>query len=297
MKTIVAAVDASHTSRVVFKEALVLAANLRARVFLVSVIPHYEGNMNRFCIDDAERELAEPFRQFLDQAVEYADSLGLELHTMYRRGKPGNEIVAVAREVNASLILLGSSRRHHVERMLSGRILAEVISYSHCDVLLLPEETEMRFTNLLVGISGSEASLEAEARAFDIALSYGSQVHGICSIDLPVERSLRYEYKQDAEWKARKLLQAFVERAGARDVLAHPAMSWDLPEKSMVEYVQEHDIHLIIIGSHRALSFFEVMGGSVSERLASITPCPVLVVKQSAPESSFLPVSAFCIEE
>ncbi len=297
VKTIVAAVDTSQISRVVFKEALVLATNLRAKVFLVAVVPNYEGNMNRFCIDDAERELTEPFRQFLDQAVEYAESLGLELHTLYRKGKPGREIVAVAREVNASLILLGSSRRHHVERMLSGRILADVITYSPCDVLLLPDETEMRFTSLLVGVSGSEASLGAEAGAFDIASSYGSQVHGLSCIDLPAERSLRYEHKYEAEAKARKLLQAFVNRGQSRDVSVHSAVRWDLPEKSLVEYAREHDIDLIIIGSHRDLSFFEVIGGSVSERLASITPCPVLVVIQPVPERSLSPVPAFCVEE
>ena len=121
MKTIVAAVDTSESSRLVFRETLVLAASIRATVVVVSVTPHYEGNMNRMCLENTDDLLSESARKILAESKEYAQSLGLELETIHRQGKVSHEILSVAREKNAAVIVLGCARRHQIERMLLGR--------------------------------------------------------------------------------------------------------------------------------------------------------------------------------
>lgn len=279
-KTILAAVDTSDASRAVFKDALVLASTIRANVVVVSVTPGYEGNMNRFCIKDADRQLSEPFRKILKEAADYAASLGLEMRTVHRTGKPCDEIVAVAQEERASLILLGSSKRYQVERMLLGRTMAEIIVEGPCDVLLIPEESEIRFSHILVGINGSPASMEAGRRALEIAMSYGSEVHALYVIDIPADRSLRYGVLKDAEQKAGRILNDFVGQAEKLGVPVIPEMRLNTPEKCLVDYAQENKIHLIVLGSLADSSLFDMIGGSVIERVASLTACPILVAKQ-----------------
>lgn len=279
MKTIVAGVDTSEMSRLVFREALVLASTMRAEVIVVSVTPHYEGNMNRMCIEDSEKQFNEPFRKILDEAIEYAKSLGLNLQTIHRKGKPSDEILTIAQDKQASLIVLGCSKRHQVERMLLGRTTAEIIANSHCDVMLLPENSEIRFSDILVGISNSFAGNEAAQRAFDVARSYGSRIHALYAIDLPSDRSLRYGVSRDAEDEASKILNNFTVRSEAIGIPVTTATCWNTPDKGLANYASEQEINLIVLGSGDKSSFLEMVGGSVVERLASLTSCPVLIAK------------------
>ena len=46
---------------------------------------------------------------------------------------------------------------------------------------------------------------------------------------------------------------------------------------SVVEYVREHDIDLIIIGTHGARGIGKILLGSVAERVLKRAPCPTLV--------------------
>ena len=108
-------------------------------------------------------------------------------------------------ENNASLIIMGCSKRYQFERLLLGRTASEVVNRSHCDVLFLPEHSEIRFNNILIGLSDTENNEKAVRRGFDIASSYGGKVHGIHSIFLPADRSLRYGVASDAERKASRI--------------------------------------------------------------------------------------------
>lgn len=278
-KTILAAIDASETSRSVFKEALVLASTIRARVVIVAVTPNYEGNMHRFCIEDPENELDEPFQGILKEAFDYADSIGLKLKTVHRRGKPCDEILSVATQESASLIVLGGKRKLQVERMLLGRIMAEIVANSNCDVLVIPEDSEIRFTNILVDVTDSGRSSAGELRAFDIAESYGSHIHGLYSIDIPADRSLRYGVAKEAEGKATQALKAFTSRGELRGLSATCSINFNTPEHCLASYAKDRKIDLIVLSAQHDQSVFEMFGGSTIERLASMSPCPILAVK------------------
>jgi len=279
MKTIVAAIDTSESSRLVFRETLVLAVSIRASVVAVSVTPQYEGNMNRMCLENTDDLLSEPARKILAESKEYAESLGLELQTIHRKGKASSEILAVAREKNAAVIVLGCARRHQIERMLLGRTTAEVIAESPCDVMLLPEQSTIRLSNITVGLNEAAANRRVQSRALDIARSYGGRVTGLYAVYLPTEKALRYGVIRDAEVNARGVLRAFEQLALELEVPVATTISWDPPEKALVDYSTANEVDIIVVGAENNASLLEVWGGSLIERLASSTCCPVLIAK------------------
>lgn len=281
-KTILAAVDTSQGSKSVLKEALVLASSTRSKVILIAVTPQYEGNMNRMCIDDAEKEFTEPFRKVLDEAAGYAKSLGVPLETIHRTGKPSYAILSTAVEKQASLIILGGARRNQVERMLLGRTGAAIIAESPCDVLLIPENTEIRFRRLLVGVNGTAASEEAIRRAIEVAESYGSEIHGLYAIDIPPDRALRYGVQKDAERKARKVLDNFRIMVQEKEIPVVTSIIFATPDKALAEYSASHDIHLIVLGANLSPSVLDMFRESVNEAVTSRALCPVLVAKKHA---------------
>jgi universal stress protein A len=63
---------------------------------------------------------------------------------------------------------------------------------------------------------------------------------------------------------------------------------------AIVEYAQEHDIDLIVMGTHGRTGMAHLLIGSVAERVVRLAPCPVLtvhadktIVKQ--PQRAYLP--------
>lgn len=281
METILAAVDVSRASQLAFKQALVLASSMRAKLVTVAVTPRYEGNMNRLTLKDVNSKLSQPFRKCLEEAAGYAASLGLTISTVHRVGEPSEEIVRVAEEVGARYLLLGSPSRSRVERVLLGRTIARVIEASPCDVLLIPESAEIRFGRILVGISGSRASMQAAQRALQVSREYGGQLCGLTAIDIPVESSLRYGVMNEAWQKALKIQEDFKKLAAEMEMTAEAVLREDRPDLCLLRYAEEKDIHLIVLGSHGHNWVNDIFLDSVIERVATKAACPVLVVSQT----------------
>lgn len=51
------------------------------------------------------------------------------------------------------------------------------------------------------------------------------------------------------------------------------------PHEEILEYVSEHDIDMIIVGTHGRTGFDRAVMGSVAERVVRRSPVPVLTVR------------------
>lgn len=280
VNTILVGLNNSRENRSLFKEALAIASSMRAQVIVVSVTPSYEGNMNRIFLNDADKLFRKPLEKTLQESEKYAISLGLQLTTILRTGKPWEEIVAVAIEENTDLIILGCSKKLQVERLLLGRTTVEVILNGPCDVLLIPEDAEVRFDKILIWFNGSSQSIEAGTRALELASSYGGEVHALYITDIPADRVLRYGVMKEAEKKGWEILKDFISRGEYLDVPVIATVKGNVPESCIAEYAKERNINLIVLGTTGSETLgFDMFFGSVIERVTSQVSCPILVAK------------------
>jgi len=58
------------------------------------------------------------------------------------------------------------------------------------------------------------------------------------------------------------------------------------PAFTIVDYAREHDIDLIVMGTHGRGALTHFLMGSVAERVVRMAPCPVLTIKH--PEHDFV---------
>lgn len=63
---------------------------------------------------------------------------------------------------------------------------------------------------------------------------------------------------------------------------------------AIVEYAQEHDVDLIVMGTHGRTGMAHLLIGSVAERVVRLAPCPVLTVRadkaaSNSPQRAYLP--------
>jgi nucleotide-binding universal stress UspA family protein len=137
---ILVGVDFSLTSESAVDEALSLAAAPGANVHLVNVA---SGGTTEVVLDllegqrqtnpaEAERHLAGYGRSRAAAHGFAADNVRAHV----RVGNPANEIVTLARELSADLVVVGTHGRTGLGRMLIGSVAEAVVKRAHCPVLV-----------------------------------------------------------------------------------------------------------------------------------------------------------------
>ena len=275
--TFVVAIDPVTGAGALTRQAMKVALSYGAKLVVTSVTPSYGGNMNRLKINDPERQMNEPFLACLQEAAEIAASAGVTVETVHRVGDPAESITAVAAEKNADFLIIGSPRASQLGRLLLGLTTARIISESSCDVLLMPQNSEIDFSRILVGIDGSRYSMAAGQRALELGMNYGSTVHALTVIDLPADKALRYGVMKDAQSKGLSSLQILAGQGEKFGVKVVTAIEEGVPYTRLVAYIKEHDISLVVMGSFGRTVFERALLGSVVERVASLCMKPTLV--------------------
>ena len=89
---------------------------------------------------DAElrRQFDQQARAMLDTETEKVRAAGGTVTQAYlRTGKAANEIVALAEEIGAGLIVMGSRGLGGIRRALIGSVSDSVVRHAHCPVLVV----------------------------------------------------------------------------------------------------------------------------------------------------------------
>ncbi len=83
-----------------------------------------------------ETERIERSRAALEERLAKEQLQGVTVHV--RSGNPGEEIVALANELGAELIVIPSHGKHRIQRILLGSVTERVLRLANCPVLVLP---------------------------------------------------------------------------------------------------------------------------------------------------------------
>jgi nucleotide-binding universal stress UspA family protein len=132
---IVVAIDGSAESSKTLPVAIEMAERFGSAVTVVHVREHakYEGSDVDLGPDISPEELVR-------QAVARFDDRGIETHAEIRRVTPGDtphQIVDVAVETKADLIVMGTRGMTEWRSMLLGGVANKVVHHAHCPVLLV----------------------------------------------------------------------------------------------------------------------------------------------------------------
>ena len=135
---ILAAVDTTEDSKQVLDAAQRLSRDHDAPLSLVTVVKPFMqvyGGIDTAAIADIERGAVDQATAALN---ERAESLGLDSdHVFVVRGTPAVEIRTLAREIEASVIVIGTHGRSGMGLMLLGSTANGVLHGTDCDVLAI----------------------------------------------------------------------------------------------------------------------------------------------------------------
>jgi nucleotide-binding universal stress UspA family protein len=88
-----------------------------------------------------QEELNEEARRLLDAQLKQIEAAGGTVAQAHLRvGRPDEEILAVAEELDAGLIVIGSRGLGGIRRALMGSVSDSVVRHAHCPVLVVRKE-------------------------------------------------------------------------------------------------------------------------------------------------------------
>ena len=133
-KTILLATDGSPCCNNALARALETAQERKTRLFAVSAV---YGNDEFYPLGpEAVKELHREAAKVLDKVGKGAEDLGVRTELFVRDGEPHQAIIALAAEISATLIVMGSHGRKGLTRLLMGSVTERVIGYADCPVLV-----------------------------------------------------------------------------------------------------------------------------------------------------------------
>jgi nucleotide-binding universal stress UspA family protein len=245
----------------------------------------------RFPTPEYSRAIREQAAQRL---AESAERLGAQVpvHTRILDGPPSGELHELAEVLDAAAIVVGSSHRGAVGRLLVGDVGAGLMHGSTRPVAIVPRGYDAHPRTLRrVGIAfdGSRESEAALDAGIGLARRLGGDVHAITVLE-PLQWAPSYGWPSAypyedlrasrAEWAqtlADRALQAIPEgMAGTSEVIPGAAV------ETLAGASTELDI--LVCGSRGYGSARQVLAGSVGRGLAHEAACPLLVVpREMAP--------------
>jgi len=250
-------------------QALALGQACGSKVYvlqLVEIVPEFEAVAPdlRVCLEE------EIHRQKVVTASEAA-LRGVQLeYRVLHSVSPFAAIVAEADQIQPGLILMGRYGRTALLHLAMGSVTARVIGLSSFNVLVVPEGAALRFKRLLIASDGSPCSDAALTEAIAMASRAQSELLGVAVAREEGEIP-------EAQQSAHRMMTA-ANRAGISFQGFSPQGL--AADDGIIQVALANHVDLIIMGSHGRTGFKKLLMGSVTERVISQTPCPVLVVKK-----------------
>jgi nucleotide-binding universal stress UspA family protein len=289
------ATDGSPEAERALGMAATLSEKLGAELHLVSVEPMPDPHSwpeARAMSPELRGDIRERAEEAASKTVEgQAEKLGemdvevAGVHSVV--GRPDTEIVRVAEEVGAGLVVLGSRGLGPVRRAVMGSVSLSVVHHSHSSVLVVREDASLP-GRILLAVDGSEQARTAAEAAAEISASTGSGLH--VAFVMPTtehlyghhlySRELKQSVKEETEGEVMTFLDeqvGWIEAHGGKVEDTHMAVG--RPDAEIVKLAEELGAGLTVVGSRGLGGLRRALVGSVSDSVVRHAHGPVLVVR------------------
>lgn len=280
-------IDGSEGTEVALEHALDVAADHGATIHVLYVADTTLDSVTQIhgeVIDTLEQEGEDVVRAATDRA----EGRGIPVVSEVLQGEPYSTIVDYADSQAVDLIVLPTQGRRGLERIVLGSTTERVVRHATVPVLTIQptDEGAIRYPyeDVLIPTDGSDCARKALSIGVDVARDGDARLHLLSVI---TTRSLGVDVrsdliKQELEASTERILAEAAEYA--EDAGLEPASSTveygQAIHKTIRSYIDEHEIGLVVVGTHGRTGLERYMLGSVTDYLIRTSPVPVLTVRE-----------------
>ena len=187
-------VDFSDTSMLAIKHGAALAQKTKAGIYLLHVVNVQFASQNMFLpsvsIDQStiERKATERMNEL---AAEVQKEFDVIVQTLIKGGNPAAVVSKVAKDIGASLIVMGTHGYSPIEELVIGSTALKVITKAHCPTMAMSSESKHSgYKSIVLPIDNTVNSRQKVHFTMEFAKRFGSTVHvlGLLGSDEADER-------------------------------------------------------------------------------------------------------------
>ena len=276
MKKIIIPIDFSEYSEHALKAAALLSKKIDVEIYALHMLDLQEFNLSHsldysqeqgvFFLKLAEKKLQKFLQKdFLKE---------VKVVPLIKRYKVFSEVNAIAKEINADLIIMGSHGASGLKEFFTGSNTEKVIRYADIPVLILKNELKnLDFADIVIATDFSDETILAYKGILTFLDFLGARKH-LLFVNLPNEKfkttpemdTLANNFLMSAEGNADRLINAnFV---CARTV-----------EEGILSFSDAVGADLIALITHGRKGLAHVFSGSISEDISNHSALPIITFK------------------
>jgi nucleotide-binding universal stress UspA family protein len=291
LKKILYPTDFSHCADQAFDYAIHLARRYQAEIHILHAIVMANPDNYFRNIEEIYNQLKEIAETKTDEAIKAHNAQDLKIEKLQLPAvSAGTMIPGYAKEYDIDLIVMGTHGRRGLGHLLLGSISEEVVRTAHCPILTIRERKEPmpaeKVERILVPIDFSQHSRNSLIYARELAASYGARLQLLHIIEIPnyppfylVDAISPTGAAPNLEDISKTELERFYNETEGPVVPIETHSVTGKAANSVIEFAQKNATDLIVISTHGRSGFEHMLLGSVAEKVARMSPCPVFTVK------------------
>ncbi|MGZ4660926.1 MAG: universal stress protein [Arthrobacter sp.] len=206
----------------------------------------------------------------------------VEVDIQLRHGSAGAALKDMSKD--ASMVVIGSHSRHWADGGPATDRALQIVTVSDSPVAVIPQESGTESRGVVVGVDGSEESLQAVAFAAAEADRAGDELTAVLAFRRParwVQSGMPSSGLAEViDEEDRIVLSESVAGLGDKypDLVVHQRLEKDMdPAKALVDAAA--NARMLVIGSRGRGGFSRLVLGSTAHAVLMRVPCPTVVTR------------------
>lgn len=298
---VVVPLDGSELAESVLPQVAEVIRARGSQVYLLAVAP-LTGRTARAIVDLPAMSTPEQRQRIERELLAYLQIVSAKLQQVVgdvqkvaRFGRPADEIIAFAGEVDADLIAMTTHGRSGIGRWVFGSVAERVLRGATCPVLLVragQPQPQAAYQHILIPLDGSEPAEQVlpyvkalihanQTRVFLISVLTNGFTDRTVTLLTSHPRGLYIPTTALSQVEAQlhvylRSVAAALRQSGAA---VHTVIRWGPPADEILAYAAEVDADLIGMTAHGLSGVSRWVYGNVAGKVLQGAQCPVLLVR------------------
>ena len=276
IKKILIPIDFSDTSMLAIEHAGFTAQLFKAELVLLHVI---EKHWEQFSIVAPELRITTPSeltntieKKLGEVASDILKKYGVKSTHVTANGNIFNEILAVSKEHNVDLVVMGTHGTSGVVEFFIGSNTFKMVTQSECPIISVQAHAKkLGFTNILLPIDDSAHSRQKVNHAIVIAKHFASKIHilGLADSDDETDRK-KFEIKLDQ-------IEEYIKKCDLP--YSRKTVDGKNQSKTTYDYAKSVEADLIVIMTDQDEAITGRLMGTYAQQIINHSKIPVLSIQ------------------
>jgi nucleotide-binding universal stress UspA family protein len=270
-------IDFSETSLLAIKHGTFIAQLTKGDVYLLHVINTHYMAQNMFIPvvqftenNELEKKAAQKLAQL---AQDVKSEYGVKIQSIIKNGNPSTEIVSVAREIDASLIVMGTHGYSPLEELVIGSTALKVLTKSSCPTMAMSGEADHKgYQTFMMPIDTSAHTRQKVVYTLEMAGKFSAAVHAVALLS-PGE--------EDEKPAVELILHQIDQLAKEKSVPFHSDVLTNIKNRATatINYAEKIGADVITIMTDQDAELSGFFLGPYAQQVIHLSKVPVIAIK------------------